>query len=64
MDQFLELFPFVILEKEFWFLLLILLNDFRILFVFGINIDIEEVLLNKNKGLRVNYFRVVSLCNS
>ena len=48
----LELFPIVILEKMFWFLLLILLNDLRNNFIFYINIDIDEMfLLEKNKGL-------------
>ena len=33
--------------------------------MFSMNIDIDEVLLlDKNKGLVVNYFRVISLCNS
>ena len=50
----LELFPFVILEKVFWFLFLILLNNFRNLFTFCIKVDIDEVsLLDKNKGLKV-----------
>ena len=50
----LELFPFVILEKAVWFLLLILLNNFRNLFTFCIKVDIDEVsLLDKNKGLDV-----------
>ena len=50
----LELFPFVILEKMFWFLLLILLNNFRNLFTFCINVDIDEVLLlDKKKGLEL-----------
>ena len=40
----LEVFPFVILEKAFWFLL-ILQNNFRYLFIFCINIDIDELLL-------------------
>ena len=56
----LELFRFVILEKEFWFLL-ILLNNFRIHFIFCINVDIDKVLLlDKNKDLEVNSFRVFS----
>ena len=66
------LFPFVILEKLFyysilfyWFLLLILLNNFRSLFKICINIDIDMVLLiDKTKGLGFNSFRVISLCNS
>ena len=41
----LVLFPFVFLEKAFWFLLLILLNNFRIFFVFCISVDIDELLL-------------------
>ena len=41
---YLEVFPFVILEKAFWFLL-ILQNNFRNLFIFCINIDIDELLL-------------------
>ena len=49
------LFLFVILEKAFWFLLLILLNNFRNLFIFCINIDIDEVLLSdKNKGIVIS----------
>ena len=38
----------------FSFLLLILLNDFRILFIFCINVNVDELLLldkNKTKGL-------------
>ena len=55
----LELFPFVILGKLFWFLLLILLNNFRDLFIFCINIDIDELLLSdKNKGLGVNFLEL------
>ena len=47
-----ELLFFLIPEKVFWFLLLILLNDFKNLFLFYINIDIDEVLLvDKNKAL-------------
>ena len=61
----LELFPFVILKKAFWFLLLILLDNFRILFIFCINVDSDEVLLfDKKKGLGFNSFGVISLCNS
>ena len=61
----LELFPFIILEKPFWFLLLILLNNFRNLFIFCIIVDIDGVmLLDKNKGQGVNSFSVISLCNS
>ena len=60
-----ELFPFIILEKQFWFLLLILLNNFRDLFIFCINVDIDKILLlDKNKGLGIKSFRVISLCNS
>ena len=47
------------LEEVFWFLLLILLNNFRNLFIFCINFDIDEVLLlDKNKDLGINSFRV------
>ena len=41
----LELFPFVIFENAFWFLLLISLNNFRKRFIFCINVDIDEMLL-------------------
>ena len=48
--------PFV----TFWFLLLNLLNNLGNLFVFCINVVIDEVLLlDKNKGLGVNSFRVI-----
>ena len=61
----LELFPFVILEKARWFLLLALLNNFRNLHVLCINVDIDELLLlDKTKNLEVNFLRVISLCNS
>ena len=40
-----ELFPLVIIEKAFWCLLLILLNDLRNLSRFCINVDIDEMLL-------------------
>ena len=59
------LFPFVIFEKAFWFLRIILLNSFRDLFIFCINVDIDELLLlDKSKDLGVNSFRVISFCNS
>ena len=46
----------------FWFLILILLNNFRDLFIFCINVDTDEIfLLEKNKGLWVNFFRVIFL---
>ena len=61
----LELFPFVIVEKVFWVLLLILLNKFIILFIFSINVDIDEMLLlYKNKDLEINSGRAIYLCNS
>ena len=41
----LEIFSFIILEKAFWCLLLILINNFRNLFIFCINVDIDEMLL-------------------
>ena len=34
-----------ILEKAFWFLLLIFLNNLRNLFIFYINVDTDEILL-------------------
>ena len=37
----LELFPFVILEKAFWFLLHILINSLRNRFIFYINVDTD-----------------------
>ena len=43
----LDLFPFVILEKVFWFLLLIMLNNLRALSIFCINVDTDEVLLQR-----------------
>ena len=47
------------------FLLLILLNSLRNLFIFCVNVDIDEILLlQNNKGQRVNFFRVISLCIS
>ena len=53
------LFPFVILEKVFSFLLLILLNDFWILFIFCRNVNVDESLLfDKNKNPGVSFFRV------
>ena len=45
----LELFPFVVLEKTFWFLLLILQNNVRNLFIFCINIDMDELFLLDKK---------------
>ena len=61
----LELFSFVIHEKAFWFLLLILLNNFRDHFLLCINVDTDELLLlDENKGLGVNSFSAISLCNS
>ena len=58
-------FPFVILEKVFWFLPLILFNNCRNLFIFCININIDELLLlDQNKNLGINFFRVNFLCNS
>ena len=54
-----------ILEKVFWFLLLVLVNTSRNLFIFCINLDIDKMLLlYKNKDLGINSFRVISLCNS
>ena len=47
----------------FWFLLLIVLNNFRNLFIFCVNIDIDELLLDKNKDQWIKSFRVISLCN-
>ena len=42
----------------------ILLNNYRNI-IFFINIDIDEVLLlDKNKDLGINSFRVIFLCNS
>ena len=42
-----------------------MLINFRNLFIFCINIDIDKMLLiDKNKGLGFNSFRVISLCNS
>ena len=53
----LELFHFVVLEKMFWCPLLMLLNNFRNLFIFCINIDIDEVLLlDKNKDLGLIFY--------
>ena len=50
---------------KFWFLLLILLNNLRNLFIFCINVDIDKMLLlHKNKGLEANFFEVISLCKS
>ena len=50
---------------RFWFLLLILLNNLRDLFIFCMNVDIDKMLLlDNNKSLGVNSFRVISLCNS
>ena len=48
----------------FWFLLLILLNNFRNLYIVCINFDIDKMLmLDQSKGLRAYYLRVISLCN-
>ena len=44
-----ELFPFVILEETFWFLLLVLQNNFRNLFTFCIKVDVDEVSLLDKK---------------
>ena len=53
--------PFV----KFCFLLIILLNNLRNLFIFCINICIDELLLlDKNKDLGFNSIRVICLCNS
>ena len=41
----LQLFPFVILENACWFLLLVLINNLRNLFIFCINVDTDEMLL-------------------
>ena len=39
-------------KKAFWFLLLIVLNNFRNLFIFCITIDIDKILLSdKSKGI-------------
>ena len=39
----------------FWFLLLVLRNNLRNLFIFCIKVDIDEILLlEKNKGLGIN----------
>ena len=62
-----ELFPFTFLLKAFWFLLLILLillNNYKNLFIFCVTVDIDEVLLDENKDLWDNSFRVIILCNS
>ena len=57
-------FHVVHLSIIFWFLLT-LLNDLRYLFIFGINVDIDKMLLlHKNKSQGINSFRVISLCNS
>ena len=49
----------------FWFLLLVLLNSLRNLFMFCINVDIDKMLLlHKNNGQGVNSFRVISFCSS
>ena len=41
-----------------WFLLLILLNNMRNLFIFCINVDIDEMLQShNNKGLGINSFK-------
>ena len=45
----LKLFLFVILEKMFWFLILVLLNDLRNLFLFCINVNIDGMFLLKKK---------------
>ena len=55
----------VCLSVTFWFLLHILQNDLGNLFVFYIYCDIDEMsLIEKNKGLRINSFRVILLCYS
>ena len=55
----------IILEKAFCFLLLILLNNFKNLFIFCKNADFDKVLLlGKNKGLVIDFIKVISLCNS
>ena len=58
--NFLELFPLVILEKAFWFLLLILIINLRNIFIFYINVATDE----KNKGVGVHSFTVNSFCSS
>ena len=46
-----------------WFLLLVLLNNLRNLLIFCINVDIDKMLLlQKNEGLGINSFRIISLC--
>ena len=53
----LELFLFVILEKSFLFLLRILLNSLRNLFIFCVTVDIDEILLlEKKKGHSDQFF--------
>ena len=55
------------LSVTFWLkcLILLILNNLRNLFIFCINIYIDEMLLlEKNNSLRGNSFTVISLCNS
>ena len=57
----LSVFPSITL----WFLLFILLDNLRNLFVFYKNVDYDKILLlYKKKGLGINSFRIISLCNS
>ena len=52
----------ICLSVTFWFLHFVLLNNLRNLFMFCINVDIDEtLLLEKNNGLGLNSFRVISL---
>ena len=43
----LDSFPVVIFEKAFRFLILILINNLRNIFIFCINSDTEEILLQR-----------------
>ena len=50
------------LSTTFSFLLFILLNNVRNLFIFCINVDIDEMLLlQESKGLGVDSFKIISL---
>ena len=60
-----DCFHVIHLSVAFWILLHILLNNLRILFIFCINVDTDEMLLlDKKKGIWINSFRVISLCTS
>ena len=55
----------VLVSASYASYLLVLLYNLRNLFIFCINVDIEEILLlDKNNSTGINSFIVIYLCNS